>query len=213
MLDTQRSSVARDRIENEKLVRINRSLHAAWRDAVRTPWRNFRRRLRNALPASTAGVPVSLDETTNLTVAPYEGRLPPPLAQCEVVRALPIPDPNAPAQRRFGERRARPLYRSHRPCTGDDARAPRRSILVSSVRLAHFAKGPSLAPLVPGPVSGGILVVDQGDRRPAAAGRQARAPTASRTALARASYRRRASAHRRFGQAQLRPLSCTTSCR
>ncbi len=85
MLDTQRSSVARDRIENEKLVRINRSLHAAWRDAVRTPWRNFRRRLRNALPASTAGVPVSLDETTNLTVAPYEGRLPPPLAQCEVV--------------------------------------------------------------------------------------------------------------------------------
>ena len=85
MLDTQRSSVARDRIENEKLVRINRSLHAAWRAAVHTPLRNFRRRLRNALPASTAGVLVSLDETTNLTIAPYEGRLPPPLAQCEVV--------------------------------------------------------------------------------------------------------------------------------
>jgi hypothetical protein len=84
-LDTQRRSVARDRIENEKLVRINRSLHAAWRDAVRTPLRNFRRRLRNALPSSSAGVPVSLDETTNLTVAPYEGRLPPPLAKCEVV--------------------------------------------------------------------------------------------------------------------------------
>src|SRR3984957_2818290 len=85
LLDTQRSSVARDRIENEKLVRINRSLHAAWRDAVRTPWRNFRRRLRNALPASSTGLPVSLDETTHLAVAPYEGRLPPPLAQCEVV--------------------------------------------------------------------------------------------------------------------------------
>ena len=27
-------------IENETLVRLNRSLHAAWRDAVRTPWRN-----------------------------------------------------------------------------------------------------------------------------------------------------------------------------
>ena len=27
--------MARDRIENEKLVRLNRSLHAAWRDAVR----------------------------------------------------------------------------------------------------------------------------------------------------------------------------------
>jgi capsular polysaccharide biosynthesis protein len=85
LLDIQRSSVARDRIENEKLVRINRSLHAAWRDAVRTPWRNFRRRLRNALPSSSAGVPVALDETTHLTVAPYEGRLPPRLAQCEVV--------------------------------------------------------------------------------------------------------------------------------
>ena len=77
--------MARDRIENEKLVRINRSLHAAWRDAVRAPLRNFRRRLRNALPSSSAGVPVSLDETTHLTAAPYEGRLPPPLAQCEVV--------------------------------------------------------------------------------------------------------------------------------
>jgi capsular polysaccharide biosynthesis protein len=84
-LDTQRSSVARDRIENEKLVRINRSLHAAWRTAVRTPWRNFRRRLRDALPSSSAGVPVALDEATNLTVLPYGGRLPPPLAQCEVV--------------------------------------------------------------------------------------------------------------------------------
>ena len=77
--------MARDRIENEKLVRINRSLHAAWRDAVRTPLRNFRRRLRNALPASTAGVPVALDEATKLTVVPYQGRVPPPLAQCEVV--------------------------------------------------------------------------------------------------------------------------------
>ena len=183
MSDTQRSSVARDRIENEKLVRINRSLHAAWRDAVRTPWRNFRRRLRNALPVSSEGVPVALDEATNLTVVPYEGRLPPPLAQCEVVPPCAIPNPDAPAQRQFDERRARPLSRSHRPCAGDDARASRRSILVSGVRPAHFAGGPRLAPLVPGPLSGGILVVDQGDRRPAAAGRNARAPAASRTTL------------------------------
>ena len=134
--------MARHRVENEKLVRINRSLHAAWRDAVRTPWRNFRRRLRDALPSSSAGVPVALDEATNLTVVPYEGRLPPPLAQCEVVRALRIPDPNASAQRQFDERRVRPLYRSYRPCAGDDARASRRSILVSGVRPAHFARGP-----------------------------------------------------------------------
>jgi capsular polysaccharide biosynthesis protein len=85
LLDSQRSGVARDRIENEKLVRLNRSLHAAWRDAVRTPWRKLRRRLRDTLPLSSEGVPVALDEATSLTVVPYEGRLPPPLSQCEVV--------------------------------------------------------------------------------------------------------------------------------
>jgi capsular polysaccharide biosynthesis protein len=77
--------VARDRIENERLVRLNRSLHAAWRNAVRTPWRSFRRRLRDALPLSSEGVPVAVDETTNLTAVPYEGRLPSPLTQCQVV--------------------------------------------------------------------------------------------------------------------------------
>ena len=118
-----------------------------------------------------------------------------------------IPNPNAPAQRHFDERRARPLSRSHRPCASDEARASRRPILVSGVRPAHFVRGPSLAPLVPGPLSRGILVVDQGDRRPAAAGRDARAPAASRTTRARASYRRRAFADLRLGQAQLRPLS------
>jgi capsular polysaccharide biosynthesis protein len=85
LLDSQRNGVARDRIENEKLVRFNRSLHAAWRDAVRTPWRDLRRRLRDALPVSSEGVPVALDEATKLTIVPYEGRSPPPLSQCEVV--------------------------------------------------------------------------------------------------------------------------------
>jgi capsular polysaccharide biosynthesis protein len=83
--DSQRTGVARDRIENEKLVRLSRSLHAAWRDAVRTPWRNVRRRLRDALPVSSEGVSVALDEATDLTFVPYEGGLPPPLSQCEVV--------------------------------------------------------------------------------------------------------------------------------
>jgi capsular polysaccharide biosynthesis protein len=77
--------VARDRIENESLVRLNRTLHTAWRDAVRTPLRNFRRRLRNAMPVSSEGVRVTLDETTKLATVPYEGRLPPPGSQCEVV--------------------------------------------------------------------------------------------------------------------------------
>jgi capsular polysaccharide biosynthesis protein len=85
VLDTQRSGVARDRIENERLVRINRLLHAAWRDTFRTPLRNFRRRLRDALPVSSEGIRVVLDEQTNLAAVPYEGRLPPALSQCEVV--------------------------------------------------------------------------------------------------------------------------------
>src|SRR5271170_6766017 len=89
--DSQRSGVARDRIENEKLVRLSRSLHAAWRDAVRAPWRNFRRRVRDALPVSSEGVPVALDEATDLTFVPYEGGLPPPLSQCEVVAPSQYP--------------------------------------------------------------------------------------------------------------------------
>ena len=84
MSDSQRPQAARELIENEKLVRISRSLHAAWRDAIRTPWREFRRRLRGAL-ISGAGVPVALDETTDLRIVPFEGRPPPPLAQCEAV--------------------------------------------------------------------------------------------------------------------------------
>ena len=204
--DSQRSGVARDLIENEKLVRLSRSLHAAWRDAVRTPWRNLRRRLRDALPVSSEGVPVALDEATDLTVVPYEGGLPPPLSQCEVVAACAIPNPPASAQRQFDERRTRPLHRSHRSCAGDDARASRQSILVSGLRPLDFAGGSSLAPFVPWPLSGGVLVVDQGDRRAAASGRNARAPAPSRATRARASYRRRAFADRRVGQAQLRPL-------
>jgi capsular polysaccharide biosynthesis protein len=87
LLDTRRTRAARGLVENEKLVRISRSLHAAWRDAVRTPWRNLRRRLRQARAPQGAGVPVALDETTHLTAVPYGGRLPPPLAECEVVAA------------------------------------------------------------------------------------------------------------------------------
>jgi capsular polysaccharide biosynthesis protein len=83
-LDTQRPQAARELIESERLARISRSLHSAWRDTVRKPWRNFRRRLRGAL-MSSAGVPVALDETTNLAAVPFEERLPPPLSQSEVV--------------------------------------------------------------------------------------------------------------------------------
>ena len=45
----------------------------------------MRRRLRNARAASDSGVPVAVDWTTQLATVPYEGRFPPPLAQCTVV--------------------------------------------------------------------------------------------------------------------------------
>ena len=78
------------RIESESSS-LSRSLHAAWRNAVRTPWRNFRRRLRRALASSGAGVPVALDETTHLAPVPFEGRFPPPLVAVRGRRARTIP--------------------------------------------------------------------------------------------------------------------------
>jgi capsular polysaccharide biosynthesis protein len=87
LLDDWQTIAPRDRIENERLVRINRLLHAAWRKAVRAPWKDVRRRLRGALASSSGGIPVSLDETSKLAVVPYEGRLPPPNTQCTVVEA------------------------------------------------------------------------------------------------------------------------------
>ena len=45
----------------------------------------MRRRLRNARAASASGVPVAVDWTTQLATVPFEGRFPPPLAQCTVV--------------------------------------------------------------------------------------------------------------------------------
>ena len=85
MLDNRQSSAGRDRVENAGVVRVNRSLHTFWRKTVRTPWRNLRRRLRNARAASDSGIPVAVDWTTELVTVPYEGRFPPPLAQCTVV--------------------------------------------------------------------------------------------------------------------------------
>jgi hypothetical protein len=85
LLDNRQSSATRDSVENERLVRVSRSLHAFWRKTVRMPWRTLRRRLRGAMAASEAGIPVTVDETTELKSVPYEARFPPPLAQCTVV--------------------------------------------------------------------------------------------------------------------------------
>ncbi len=206
MSDSQRSGVARDRIENEKLVRLSRSLHAAWRDAVRTPWRNLRRRLRDALPVSSDGVPVALDEATDLTLVPYEGALPPAMTRCEVI---------APAQYRT---RLHPLsvnstneervhyidHTVHAPAMTlehlvDQYWFPAFGLLISPEGLVwrHSFLGPfqegyltSIKAIVQRPLPDGT--------------RRAAAP--SRATRARASHRRRAFADRRVGQAQLRPL-------
>ena len=75
-------------VENAARMRLSRSLHGFWRNAVRNPLKSLRERLRRVRAASaTGGLPVSVDWTTELVAVPFEGRLPPPLAQCTVVEA------------------------------------------------------------------------------------------------------------------------------
>ena len=73
-------------------LRLNEGLHALWRKAVRTPWKDARRRFRRAMTAnSNAGIPVAVDRTTQLAIVPFTGRFPPPLAQCTVVEERQYP--------------------------------------------------------------------------------------------------------------------------
>jgi capsular polysaccharide biosynthesis protein len=81
----RRNAATPDSVDRASVLRLSERLHAFWRKAVRTPWRNARRAMRRAMTASSAGIPVSVDDTTQLAVVPYEGRFPPPLAECVVV--------------------------------------------------------------------------------------------------------------------------------
>ena len=74
-----------DSVDRAARIWLSERLHTFWRKAVRTPWRNARRAMRRAMTAGSAGIPVSVDHTTQLAVVPYEGRFPPPLAECVVV--------------------------------------------------------------------------------------------------------------------------------
>jgi capsular polysaccharide biosynthesis protein len=75
-----------DSVERPGRLWLSESLHTFWRKAVRMPWRNARRSMRRAIAAgSSAGIPVSVDTTTQLPTVPFAGRFPPPLTQCEVV--------------------------------------------------------------------------------------------------------------------------------
>ena len=73
-------------VESPGRLKLSEGLHTFWRKAVRIPWRDARRSMRRALAAgSNAGIPVSVDWTTQLAVVPFAGRFPPPQTQCEVV--------------------------------------------------------------------------------------------------------------------------------
>ena len=79
------NSATPDSVDRATRLWLSKRLHAFWREAVRTPWRNARRAMRRATTSASAGVPVSVDHTTQLAVLPFEGRFPPPLAECVVV--------------------------------------------------------------------------------------------------------------------------------
>jgi hypothetical protein len=69
-------------------MRVSRLLHGLWRKTVRMPLKDLRRRLRSAfLARSGTGIPVAVDRTTELAAVPFDGHIPPPLAQCTVVEA------------------------------------------------------------------------------------------------------------------------------
>jgi capsular polysaccharide biosynthesis protein len=82
----RQNSATPDSVDRAGRLRLSERLHTFWRKAVRTPWRDARRAMRRAMTAkSTAGIRVTVDNTTQLAMVPYAGRLPPPLAQCVVV--------------------------------------------------------------------------------------------------------------------------------
>ncbi len=84
---TRQTSATPDSVDRALRLRLSERLHAFWRKAVRTPWKNARRRFRRAMTAnSNAGIPVAVDRTTQLATVPFSGRFPPPLAQCTVVK-------------------------------------------------------------------------------------------------------------------------------
>jgi len=88
----RRTSATSESVENATRMRLSRSLHGLWRKAVRGPLKTLRARLRSAAAArAKGGLPVSVDWETELAVVPFEGRLPPPHAQCSVIEATRYP--------------------------------------------------------------------------------------------------------------------------
>ena len=163
-----------DSVENAARVRVSRSLHWLWREAVRMPLKRFRapaaaaRRPR----ARTAGCRSSVDWTTELTTVPFDGRFPPPLAQCVVVEPCEYRTKLHPLSVNSTTTEAMHYvdHTVHAPAMTlehlvDQYWFPALGLLVSE-------DGPRLAPFLPRAVPGGLPRVGQGDRRPARPGRR-----------------------------------------
>jgi capsular polysaccharide biosynthesis protein len=82
----RQNSATPDSVDRAGRLWLSERLHAWWRKAVRTPWRDARRAMRRAMTAkSNAGIKVAVDHTTQLALVPYAGRFPSAFAQCVVV--------------------------------------------------------------------------------------------------------------------------------
>ena len=207
MPDRPRPPATPDSLENATRMRVSRSLHGFWRKAVRGPLKTWRARLRSAMAASAkGGVPVTVDRTTELAVVPFEGRFPPPRAQCTVVEAtqyrtrlhpLTVNSTTTEAMH-YVEHTvdAPPLTLEH---LVDQFWFPKFGLLISEDGLLwrHSFLGPFRRR---------VPLVGQGDRRARRAGRGARAAVLPEPARGRAEDRRGAAPHRQFREAQLWPL-------
>ena len=164
--------------------------------------------------APTAGVPVSVDRQTELSTVPFEGRFPPPRAQCTVVEPCAVSDATPSAQRQFDDDRGDALRRPYGRRAGDDARASRRPVLVSEARAARSRRraGSGAIPSS-GPFQEGFLTsVKEIVERP---GRTARASIVfyPRAARARAKRSRRRVSSSPIPRSRTTATTCSTSSR
>ncbi len=191
-------------------MRLSRSLHGFWRNAVRNPLKSLRARLRRVRAAQRDRGPAGVGRLDDGTRGrPVRGPAAAArLAQCTVVEACRYRDEAPPAQRQFDPVRGDALRPAHGARAGDDARASGRAVLVPEARAFDLEERPRLAPFLPRAVPAGVPHFCQGDRRRGRTGRSAAPDCSSRSRLCRRSENRgRASADRQFRAAELRPLS------
>ncbi len=162
----RRNSTISGSVENERLMRVSRSLHGLWRKAVRAPVNSLRARIRDAVAArKQGGLPVSVDETTALKPS-FRSR-----AGCRR-RARNAPS-SKPASTGRGSTRSASIRPRPRRCTTSphtvDAPAMTLEHLVDQfwfpkLGLLISKQGLHLAPFLPRTVPVGLSHLGQGDR-------------------------------------------------